>query len=342
VPGFVNAHCHLELSHLQHTIPDGAGFAGFLKKVVESKTIGQTELAAERADILMAKNGIVAVGDISNGTSAFEVKHYSKISYHTFIETLGFSPERAGKAFEWARMCLNRAEDLGLKASIVPHAPYSVSAPLFKAVAAEAIRTGLPLSMHSQESEEEDELYLSGSGELVNHLRNNLSIDTSFFQPTGKSAMRSTLEYLPSQNNLLLVHNLFTTQHDLDFIGSVRKLNNTWFVLCPASNLFIQKRLPDIELFRRNNLQICLGTDSLASNGQLSILEEMKIIQTAFPFITLGELAAWASWNGAKALGIESWAGSFEVGKRPGINLLTGVDHTGQKLLPGTCIKKLC
>jgi imidazolonepropionase-like amidohydrolase len=68
----------------------------------------------------------------------------------------------------------------------------------------------------------------------------------------------------------------------------------------------------------------------------------MKIIQAAFPFVTLGELAAWASWNGAKALGIDNWAGSFEVGKRPGINLLTGVDHTGQKLLPGTCIKKLC
>ena len=344
VPGFVNAHCHLELSHLKQKIAEGAGFVSFLKKVVEGKTIDQDKISveAEKADILMTKNGIVAVGDIANGISAFAVKCLSKIDYFTFVETLGFAPNRAEKAMEWARMCMKRAEDLGLKASIVPHAPYSVSGTLFNAVAAEAIHSGFPLSIHSQESIEEDELYQTGTGELVNHLRNNLSVDTTFFLPTGESALRSTLKYLPSQNNLLLVHNLFTEQNDLDYIKSVRKLSNTWFVLCPGSNLFIQNRLPDIDLFRRNNLQICLGTDSLASNHQLSILEEMKIIQIAYPHISLEELTGWASFNGSKALEIDNWAGSIEVGKRPGINLLTGFDLSERKLLPGTCIKKLC
>lgn len=344
VPGFVNAHCHLELSHLHHTFSEGAGFVNFLKKVVESRVNEpeQIVLAAEKADILMTKNGIVAVGDISNGISAFEAKSNSKIHYFTFIETLGFAPGRAEKAMEWARICLKRAEDAGLKASIVPHAPYSISGPLFDAVATEAAHTGLPLSIHSQESVEEDELYQSGTGEIFNHLRNNLLIDTTFFCPTGKSAIRSTLEYLPPQNNLLLVHNLFTQQDDLDYIKTVRSLSNTWFVLCPGSNLYIQKRLPDIDLFRRNKLQICLGTDSLASNHQLSILEEMKIIQTAYSHVTLEELTGWASFNGAKALAIDNWAGSIEVGKRPGINLLTGLDLSERRLLPGTCIKRLC
>ncbi len=344
VPGFVNAHCHLELSHLHHAFPEGTGFVSFLKTVVDSKLNTPDNIAfeAERADILMTKNGIVAVGDISNGTNSFEVKHNSKIHYFTFVETLGFAPGRAEKAMEWARVCVKRAADLGLKASIVPHAPYSISGQLFEAVATEAIHAGLPLSIHSQESIEEDELYQTGTGELVNHLRNNLSIDTTFFHPTGESAMRSTLENLPSQNSLLLVHNLFTKQHDLDYIQSVRKLSNTWFVLCPGSNLFIQNRLPDIDLFRRNNLQICIGTDSLASNHQLSILEEMKIIQLAYPHISLGELTSWAAFNGSKALNIDNWAGSIEVGKRPGINLLTGLDLSERKLLPGTCIKKLC
>ena len=344
IPGFVNAHCHLELSHLNNTFSKGSGFVAFLKNVVDNKMNDPERivLEAEKADILMTKNGIVAVGDIANGISAFEVKSHSKINYFTFIETLGFAPGRAEKAMEWAGMCMKRAEDLGLKASIVPHAPYSVSVPLFNAVAIEANNTGFPLSIHSQESVEEDELYQSGTGGLVDHLRKNLSIDTTFVHPTGKSAIRSTLEYLPSQNNLLLVHNLFTVQNDLDYIKSVRDLTNTWFVLCPGSNLFIQNLLPDIDLFRRNDLQICLGTDSLASNHQLSILEEMKIIQNAYPHISINELAGWASFNGAKALGIDDWAGSIEVGKRPGLNLLTGLDLSELKLLPGTCIKKLC
>jgi len=344
VPGFVNAHCHLELSHLHRTFDEGTGFVPFLKKVVENRDMEPEVIvkAAETADLLMVKNGIVAVGDIANGTSAFEVKRNSKINYFTFVETLGFAPSRAEKAFGWVKNCVQRAEDLGLKASIVPHAPYSVSVPLFKAVETEAVQTGLPLSIHNQESAGEDDLYKSGTGEMAYHLRNNLAIDTSFFNPTGESAIRSTLEFLPFQNNLLLVHNLFTKQLDIDYIKGVRKLSNTWFVLCPCSNLYIQNRLPDIALFRKNHLQICLGTDSLASNHQLSILEEMKIIQAAHPDIPINELICWATYNGANALKIHDYAGSIEVGKRPGINLLTGLDLPGRKFLPGTRVKKIC
>jgi cytosine/adenosine deaminase-related metal-dependent hydrolase len=343
VPGFVNAHCHLELSHLQHKFTEGAGFIPFIRKVVESRNNEPDQVlqAADRADLLMYKNGIVAVGDIANGISAFEIKKKSKIFYFTFVETLGFAPQRASKAFDWALSCVKSAEASGLVASIVPHAPYSVSVPLFNAVSAEANRTGAPLSIHSQECKEEDELYQYGTGEMLRHLQENLSIDTSFFRPTGESALHSTLRFLGRQNHLLLVHNIYTNQADIDFIKEVRNPDTTWFVLCPGSNQYIQDMLPDIELFRENKLQICLGTDSLASNHQLSVLEEMKIIQAAYPTISLNELAVWASYNGAKALNIGDWAGSIEIGKRPGLNLLTGLDLSEQKLLPGTRVKKL-
>ena len=344
VPGFVNAHCHLELSHMLNAFPEAAGFVPFLKTVVESRASDPESIAeaAEKADILMTKNGIVAVGDIANGSTAFEAKKNSRIYYFTFLETLGFNPERSGKAFDWAANCLKQAESMGLKGSIVPHAPYSVSIQLFNAVAAEAVRSGLPISIHSQESLDEDDLYRTGSGEMVIHLRDNLGIDPSFFSPTGESALRSILKLLPAKNSLLLVHNVHTKQSDLDYIATVRKLSNTWFVLCPCSNLYIQSQLPDIDLFRRNRLQICLGTDSLASNHQLSILEEMKIIQHACPATTLDELLGWATIHGANALGIGGWAGSIEVGKRPGINLLSNVDLTERKLFPGTRVKKIC
>jgi len=343
VPGFVNTHCHLELSHLHNAFPSGDGLIPFLKRVVETRAadLKLVQKAAEIADLLMYKNGIVAVGDISNGPATFGIKKGSRLDYLTFVEALGFSPERAEKAFEWSKDCVVNAKELGLRSSMVPHAPYSVSMPLFEAIAQEAIASGMPLTIHSQETAEEDELFQIGEGEFQHHLRNNLGVDTSFFHPTGKNALQSTLGYFPVQNNLLLVHNLFTHQSDIDFIMGVRNLSNTWFVLCPGSNLYLQNRLPDFNLFRSNKLQICLGTDSLASNAQLSILEEMKIIQLADSSIPLGELVKWSSFNGANALGIGDWAGSIEVGKRPGVNLLTGLDLVEQKLLPATRVKKI-
>jgi len=343
VPGFVNAHCHLELSHLRSAFSEGEGMISFLKRVVEERVSTPDRIveAAEKADLTMYKSGIVAVGDIANGQTAITVKRRSRMTYFTFVEALGFAPDRAIRAFEWAKQCVMAAADLDLCASIVPHAPYSVSLPLIHAIAAEATRTGLPISLHSQESLEEDEMYLSGRGGMMAHLRDNLSIDTSSFLPTGEIALHSMLKYLPLQNNLLLVHNLNTRQEDIDYIASTRGLIKTWFVLCPGSNLFIHNRLPDFGLLRKNHLQICLGTDSLASNHQLSILEEMKIVQSAYPEITLGELITWACYNGAKALQMESWAGSIEVGKRPGINLLTGLDIAEGILRPQTGVKKL-
>lgn len=344
VPGFVNAHCHLELSHMHNLYEEGTGFVPFLAQVTRSRYSNQDKIvqAAEKADWQMRRNGIVAVGDIANDNSVFEVKTKSAIDYYTFVEALGFAPERAGKAFERAVAVLREAENLGLKAGIVPHAPYSISRPLFKAISAEATRNMSVLSIHSQESLDEDELYRTGTGGLPGHMRENLLIDTSFFSPTGKSAMKSTLEHLPVANNLLLVHNLYTKQSDLDYIANVRPINKTWFVLCPGSNLFIQNKLPDVELFRTNKLQICLGTDSLGSNHQLSILEEMKIIQSAYHGIGLDELINWASFNGAAALNLAERIGSIEVGKRPGLNLLTGVDIKEKRLMPGTRVKKLC
>jgi cytosine/adenosine deaminase-related metal-dependent hydrolase len=344
VPGFINAHCHLELSHLRGFFNEGEGFVPFLKKVVENRMVEADNIvqAAAKADLIMQKNGIVAVGDISNGQLSFQVKHPSKINYFTFVEALGFSPERSEKAFDWAKQCVEKANDMGLQASVVPHSPYSVSQELFHLVAEEARISGLPISIHNQESSEEDELFRLGTGEMRRHLEENLFLDTSFFHPTGMGAMQSTLKHLPMRNNLLLVHNIYTNQLDIDFIEGIRSLNNTWFVLCPSSNLYIQNRLPDIGLFHRKKLQICLGTDSLASNHQLSILEEMKVIQASFPNISLQELIGWACFNGARALEMGAWAGSIEVGKRPGLNLLSGLDLGMVKLQPKTTVKKLC
>ncbi len=342
-PGFVNAHCHLELSHLRSVFPEKTGLPDFLKNVVEHRNLEESRVIEEarKADFELWKNGVVAVGDVSNTTTTFSLKSCSKIVYHTFIEALGFSPQRADKAFSWAMHCHEEAQKLGLPASVVPHSPYAISKALFDRISEFAVNQYAVISMHSQECSDEDDLYFSGKGGIFGHLTENLGLDLSSFRPTGKSALESVIGWLPKENNLLLVHNIQTRQPDIDVIKNTRSLNKTWFVLCPESNLYIEDRLPDIELFRKNKLQICLGTDSLSSNRKLSVLEEMKTIQTHFPDLPFAEIITWATRNGAQALKMNHWAGTIDIGMRPGINLITGMDLQRLYLQSHSKVKKL-
>jgi cytosine/adenosine deaminase-related metal-dependent hydrolase len=343
VPGFINSHCHLELSHLRNVFPEKLKMAAFLKSIWQLRAAEESAIveAARKADQEMWRNGITAVGDISNNNLTFGIKSSSKLYYHTFIECLGFAPERAERAFEWSETFLAEAKNAGLKASVVPHAPYSISKPLFDKISALAVEENSILSMHSQESLHEDELYREGNGPIYEHLKQTLLVDLSFFTPSGKSAIATVLNWLPADNQLLLVHNTCTGTKDIEMIQQERSLKNTWFVLCPNSNLYIEDRLPDINLFREQQLNICIGTDSLSSNNQLSVLEEIKTISKNFPRIPLDELISWATYNGAKALKIDDWAGTIEKGKKPGINLIEGMDLQNLQLKSDSKVRRL-
>lgn len=343
VPGFVNAHCHLELSHLRGIFPEKLKMGTFLKNIWQLRSDDDKEIveAARRADLEMWRNGITAAGDISNNDLTFGVKSISKIYYHTFIESLGFLPQRAEKAFDGSNKFLIEAKSRGLTASVVPHAPYSISKKLFEMITALAVREKAILSMHNQESLHEDELFRSGSGPIYDHLKENLMMDLSFFTPSGKSAIDTVLNWLPAENPLLLVHNTCTGEKDIETIQKKRSLNNTWFVLCPNSNLYIEDKLPDINMFQKHNLNLCIGTDSLSSNRQLSVLEEIKTISERFPQLSFPELILWATLNGAKALKIDNWAGTIEKGKKPGINLIEGMDLHKLRLKSQTKVSRL-
>jgi len=342
-PGFVNTHCHLELSHLKGKIEEKTGIGGFIGKInlLRNQETENTEKAIQVADRKMWAAGTAAVGDISNSNLSIDTKKSSKIFYHTFIESFGFLPSRAERAFDYARFIQFQFKERNLANSIVPHSPYSVSKLLFEKIKANAIAEKSILTIHNQESESESEFYSKGTGAILNHLQNNLGIDTSHWQPTGKSSLISILQFLPVENQLLLVHNTFTTKEDLNELRKIRATENTFFVLCPNSNLYIENRLPPVQLFRDENLNVCIGTDSLASNHELSVLAEMITLQLNFPELKLEELIQWASINGAKALQIDNRFGSFEVGKNPGVNLISGIDFKTMKLTEKSKVKRL-
>ena len=343
VPGFVNAHCHLELSHLHKKTGAKNGMGVFLRQINKLRKAepGLVLKAMQLADRLMWAAGIAAVGDVSNSGISIPVKQKSKITYHTFVEAFGFHPSRAERAFDLAVEARNEFKQSGLRTSIVPHSPYSVSESLFRKVQAEAQKDSSILSIHNQESQAEKQFFKEGTGPIADHLQHNIGLDVSHWQAGRSTSLNTAVEFLPVENTLLLVHNTFTSENDLKDLELQRSKENTFLVLCPDSNLYIENALPPVELFRKHRMNICLGTDSLASNTALSILKEMSTIQQHFPEIQLEELISWACVNGAKALHISDTFGSFDAGKKPGVNLLTGVQLKNLQLTEHTKLKRL-
>ena len=114
---------------------------------------------------------------------------------------------------------------------------------------------------------------------------------------------------------------------------SLAARGKTWWCLCPNSNLYIENRLPPIDLLRSYDVPIVLGTDSLASNTSLNILEEIKTIESSYPGIELEEIITWACKNGAEALD-KPHLGTIEKGKTPGLVLIENCDLENLSLKP--------
>ncbi|HCN85256.1 MAG TPA: amidohydrolase [Sphingobacteriaceae bacterium] len=337
VPGFINSHCHLELSHLHQKIEKHQGLIPFIKNVIRQRGLVDKDLHIEtmqQADKTMFENGIVAVGDISNTDISKEIKEKSPIYYHTYIELLGIDPGKAKDIFKSGLSLKERFSPM--PASIVPHAPYSVSKALFKEINDLSKHAENKCCMHNQESKEENTFFRYKTGKFVDFYK-DLNLDIDYFKPQAKNSVQSIILLLPKDKELMLVHNTYTSLKDIYFIRRTDR-NITW-CFCPNANLFIENRLPKIELFLLDGVNITLGTDSLASNEELSILSELKTLQSYFSELPLTRTINWATLNGARFLSIEDRFGSIERGKKPGLNLIT--DMEGLKLTEKSKVQKI-
>lgn len=335
-PGFVNTHCHLELSHMHGKVDTKSGLVEFIKQLTKNRITDNAVInaAAEQADNDMYENGIVAVGDISNNNSTVVIKAKSKIHYHTFVEIFGFLPDRAEALFDNALALLEEFKPQS--ASINPHAPYSVSKELFKLIKKYCDTHTNLLSIHNQECDDENKFFRYKLGKFT-ELYDYLGMDISHFKPQARNSMQSIVPLLTNKQEVLMVHNTCTNLKDIYFLKRFdRKIN---WCFCPNANLYIEGKLPKVNLFVDQGFNITLGTDSLASNHGLSILSEMQTLQQKFPAITTAKLIEWATINGAKFLGIDQQLGTLEEGKTPGLNLITAVND--MQLTPESKVKRL-
>lgn len=330
-PGFINAHCHLELSHMKGLVPEKTGLPAFIMQIVSrrNENADMKMEAIRLADEEMWQNGIEAVGDICNTADTLETKRNSRIKYHSFVEVFSFESSKAKEVLtEGIRVAKTYAES-GLKATIVPHAPYSVSEELFDGIRSQQSQFSGTISIHNQETESENEMFVSGSGELVEIFK-KFGEDFSNFKPQFQSSLDYHLRQLPSDVNSVLVHNTMTKTEE--FAKANRHNENLFWCTCPNANMYIENRIPNIPMWLETDSNICVGTDSLASNHQLSILDELKLIQTKHPEVKTSELLQIATINGAKALNLENEKGSFRKGKLPGVILLKNLDSESSSL----------
>jgi aminodeoxyfutalosine deaminase len=314
IPGLVNAHCHLELSHLEGLITQLTGISGFVSEIAGHSAADPERIrsAAYRADRAMYLAGISAAGDISNTGYTLPIKMHSRIRYHTFIEVFGLNADQADERFDRAMRIAGEFSAAGQRLSLSPHAPYSVSAKLWEKISAGQGLNGR-ISIHHDESQQERDLLEIGQGKLADYLRQS-GFDLSVIPEEAPDILGLLGKYV-KDSEWILVHNTLTDPFRPAFSGRT----GLHWVLCPRSNLFIENRLPDLNGFAGSGLNVCLGTDSLASNHSLSVLDEMKLIMEAAPEIDFETILQWATMNGARALGLDDTAGSLEPGKNPGL-----------------------
>ncbi|HMK05864.1 MAG TPA: amidohydrolase family protein [Ferruginibacter sp.] len=326
-PGFINCHCHLELSHMKGLIPKHTGLVDFVFKVVNERHFDLQEILAGIGvgENGMLENGIVATGDICNNEFTIPQKKKGRMSYHNFIEASGFPPTVAELRFKRAEDFYNLYAASLPRNSIVPHAPYSVSGEMLKMI--DEFPGNSILTIHNQETAAENELFEKGTGDLL-RMYEMMGIDISFFKGISKTSLQTWMPYLTKAQSIISVHNVFIAEEDIEFTKQQAENSKlkTFFCLCPNANLYISNVLPDVMMLMRHSCDIVLGTDSLASNDQLSILEEIKTLHKNFPQLQLTDLLQWGTINGARALNMDEKLGSFEKGKKPGLVLIDGVE----------------
>ena len=182
----------------------------------------------------------------------------------------------------------------------------------------------------------ENQFFRSKEGGFVDFYK-AFGFSVEQLQATGKPSIYYAMQHMDPACRTLFVHNTTTTAEDIQAAHGWS--DKVYWATCANANLYIENRLPDYKAFMDNGARMTIGTDSLTSNWQLSVLEEMKTIARYQSYLPFTALLEWATLNGAEALGYEAQLGSIEPGKQPGLNLLN-IDES-LKLSASTQVQRL-
>ncbi len=340
LPSLVNAHTHLELSYLHGAIPRTERFVDWIRRLMATRR----DYPDPQADVIMdaARKAIAAarasgtglIGEVTNTLVTAPLLRDANMPAHVFFELLGFNAPDPDERVSAGRARLEGALAGGLRGSVAPHAPYSVSPALFSAIRADLDRQEETVStVHLGESPEEVELLRRGSGPW-RVLLEELGVWDSQWKAPGTSPV----QYLESlgflDRRVLAVHGVQLSGDDL---GRLRALNVT-MVSCPRSNRYVGVGSPPLEAFYAMDVDVAFGTDSLASVDDLNMFAELAEARRIAPRVSAHALLRSATLAGAAALNREADYGSIEAGKRASliaVRLPAGVTDVEECLVGG-------
>jgi cytosine/adenosine deaminase-related metal-dependent hydrolase len=317
LPGLINAHTHLELSWLRDRVPPASQFTEWVRTLFAIRGRPDVAMTAEQlaaipeaiAELQWA--GTVAVGDISNSLAAVAPMRDAHLDGVVFHELLGFK-ERDGALLDTTRALRASAAKSGATVSLAPHAPYSTSLELFGAIRAAVNESACPImSVHLGESVEEVEFIEKGSGpwrgmlELIGAWRDDWAIPAC--DPVGYLDRHGLIDA-----KTLVVHGV---QFGDAALGRLAEIGAT-LVTCPRSNQWVGAGYPPIERFYQSGVKVAVGTDSLASVGDLNLFSELKTMRWLAPNVPASKILESATLIGARALGLDADLGSLTPGKR--------------------------
>lgn len=339
LPGLVNAHTHLELSWLRGRVPPANRFTDWVKTLVAIRRGTEQaitpEVVAPVRDAIgeLRASGTVAVGDITNSLAAVEPMLDAGLRGVVFHELLGFQ-ERDGALVESTREGRAAAARGGVRVSLAPHAPYSTSVELFKAIRHAVNQSDCPImSVHLGESVEEVELLATGSGPWRGMLE-TIGVWRDDWEIPGCGPVQFLDRHGVIDSRTIVVHGV---QFDAAALARLAEIGAT-LVTCPRSNRWVGAGYPPVERFYQSGVPVAVGTDSLASVEDLNLFSELKTMRWLAPQVAARQLLASATMIGARALGLDAEIGTLTPGKAAeiiAVSLPDAVDNVEEYLVGG-------
>jgi cytosine/adenosine deaminase-related metal-dependent hydrolase len=340
LPGLVNAHTHLELSYLRGRIPASSSFVDWIRGVIGAR---REHPDARSPEILGAVHAAIAesvdagtavIGDITNTLVTSDPLVRSPLAAMVFYELLRSIADDPKRIVDQALDALGQAAHSDrVRASLAAHAPYSVAPSVFRAMRAAMSRLEPPCSVHLAESVEEIEFIRTGTGPWRMLKQELGAVDPSWTPPDC-----TPVEYLDRIEFLgptvVAVHGVQMTDGDLRLLAARRAT----LVTCPRSNIHTGAGEPPIQRFYESGVRVAVGTDSLASVGDLNVFAELAAIRRIAPLVAASKLIDSATRQGAKALGFGADYGTIETGKRArliAVDLPASCDDVEEYLVSG-------
>lgn len=312
LPGLINLHTHLDLTSLYKRIAATNNFTHWVFQLLGARVRwkeGEYISSIEKGIQLCIESGITTIADIANTEYSFSVLKKSPLRKVVYKEVINLNPDHARDVITkmQSELSVSDADNL-LRIGLSPHAPYSVSKELYQAISQYARETGMPVCTHIAETQDEIEFLTKGTGNFPSFLRQLRAMPPNW-QPPGLTPVRYLKDTGILENRPTLIHCNYITDEEISLI----KLFRASVAFCPKSHRFFGHTNHPVQKLLDAGVNVGLGTDSLASNDTLSILDEMKFL-FLHSAISPKTLLSMATVNGAKALGLESEVGQIKEG----------------------------